>query len=537
MRLARAAVIVGLSAWYLASAFRLDDGQIPRAGLGDWMDPYFINYLLEHWYHALVTLSDPTSPPMYFPERGTLGYSHGLILYAPYYAAVRPFLDPFQAYTVTLLLVALSGATCLYLFLRRAFALGFAEAGCLTACFLTSANVVNEPMGVWSQRASVFLIPPILLLGLAAVRAGGTPRGLILAFLAGCAATLLLTQDFYTGIFVVLLGALVGLVLVVPLARGVRRVWRRAPHARVGPDEPTADHRPYVIGAWAAGVLTGTLVFAWIYLGVFLEGRTFAAEQLLSSFKVRAPRGETPWTEWLTTLSGYDSLRPFWLMFGAAVLAWIPAFGASRRVRFLALWCLIVAVVVFLIPLRIGGFSLWLSVFASVPGLSVLRDPSRIIYVYDLAAVILTGALVARLGRRRLAAAALAVMCALLLVTDWNTRTLRYDRPVQAFRRWVDAPVSIDPACRSFFIKGASEAYMVRSGDLRTLYALDAGFIALKYSLPTLNGYSAWEPDGWHLGYPHEPDYPDQVRNWIARSQLTDVCVLDIDARAITPFR
>ena len=42
---------------------------------------------------------------MYFPAHGTLGYSHGLIGYAPFYILARPFLHPFQAAALTLFLV------------------------------------------------------------------------------------------------------------------------------------------------------------------------------------------------------------------------------------------------------------------------------------------------------------------------------------------------------------------------------------------------------------------------------------------------
>ena len=75
-KLIRASIAVALSLGYFLHVFRFPGSNAPHAGLGDWIDPYFINYLLEHWRHSLLSFSDPTSPPMYFPERGTLGYSH-----------------------------------------------------------------------------------------------------------------------------------------------------------------------------------------------------------------------------------------------------------------------------------------------------------------------------------------------------------------------------------------------------------------------------------------------------------------------------
>jgi hypothetical protein len=69
-----------------------------------------------------------------------------------------------------------------------------------------------------------------------------------------------------------------------------------------------------------------------------------------------------------------------------------------------------------------------------------------------------------------------------------------------------------------------------------SLYAMDAGFIALNHSLPTLNGYSAWTPVEWDLANPQEPDYLSRVARWIEMHQLHDVCALDIEARTMTPY-
>src|SRR4029453_9587951 len=123
-----AAIVLFASASYLAYVFRLADGTFWTTGAGDWIDPYFINALLEHWYHSATTLSDPSSPPMYFPAEKTLGYSHALVLFAPFYGLVRPFLHPFQAYNLTLLLVIEAGIVCLYVLLRKFFRLSFIEA-------------------------------------------------------------------------------------------------------------------------------------------------------------------------------------------------------------------------------------------------------------------------------------------------------------------------------------------------------------------------------------------------------------------------
>jgi hypothetical protein len=227
VRLARAAAIFTLAAAYFLYVFRFPHDTMVTTGLGDWADPYFINYLLEHWYHSVWTASDPSSPPMYFPVRGTLGYSHALILYAPIYLVVRLFLDPFQSYNATLFLVLVCGSVGLYLLLRKFIGLRFIEALLLTVFFFSSRNVVNGGTAIWSQRASVFLIPPILLVALTSIRLPEDRLRLGLAGLSGLLLSLLFTQDFYTAQFALLM-------LILITAGALLIAWR--PPASQGPN-------------------------------------------------------------------------------------------------------------------------------------------------------------------------------------------------------------------------------------------------------------------------------------------------------------
>ena len=124
----------------------------------------------------------------------------------------------------------------------------------------------------------------------------------------------------------------------------------------------------------------------------------------------------------------------------------------------------------------------------------------------------------------------------LLIVTEWNRNVLDFARPISVYARWVEAPIDIDSSCKSFFIKGASAAYMSRSSNKWSLYAVDSMFISLNVSIPTLNGYSAWWPDRWNLANPQEPGYSEAVARWIELHHLRDVCELDIEARTMRAY-
>jgi hypothetical protein len=93
--------------------------------------------------------------------------------------------------------------------------------------------------------------------------------------------------------------------------------------------------------------------------------------------------------------------------------------------------------------------------------------------------------------------------------------------------------MTVDERCSSFYIKPASSVYGNRPNTVWTTYSLDAMFVSLNHSIPTLNGYSAWGPSGWTLGNPTDETYPAAVRQWIERHQLRNVCELDIEKRTM----
>jgi hypothetical protein len=594
--LARAAVVLLVSCAYVAEVFRIHEPSFWSAGLGDWMDPYFINALLEHWYRAAGNLSDPSSPPMFFPATKTLGHSHGLVLYAPFYMLPRLVLHPFVAGNVALALMMETGIICLYVLLRR-LKLSFVEALLLAAFFFSSQNVINGATGTWAQRLSVFLIPPILLLLVEAMERRTGAIAVTLACVSGLFATLLYAQDVYTAHFASLLVACAMIAVLVidgGLKRAMQTFWRTQSAAmlvalviaigagawataiaRFGGVElyvfglKIASHawrRPAWVAliaslAWlwmnrrmirahahaprpspwfagfAAGAVAGAAIVAWMYLGAFLQHRSFPEEHLLNALR---PVGPLSWShprEAVEALRGYYTLRPFVLVVALTCLAWLPWFGVDRRLRRYWLWLLAVSALAFLIPLRFGDTSVWRMLIEPLPGFGVIRDPQRIIYVYELALVVVITLLLAPLPGRAAYRWVTTGLVVLLMATAWNRESFGYSRPVETFQRWVAAPIAVDRACRSFYIKGASDTYMARSDHKWTLYNVDAMFVAFALGLPTLNGYSAFAPEGWDLANPQEPNYAEHVTRWIGQHHLTGVCELDIETRVMRPVQ
>jgi hypothetical protein len=597
MRVLRALFLPSLLLLYLAHVFQIHDPRFHNSGLAYWLDPYFINVLLEHWSVSLLHAADPASPPMFYPVPKTLGYSHGLVLFVPFYAPLRLFLHPFQAYNWTMLLVVAVGIVCLY-YLFRKLGLSLVESVVIAALFFTSRNVMNEPASAWTQRLSVFLIPPILLLLLVSARMPRGPLRIVLAAAGGLLATLLYVQDFYTAhfafLFVAAAAAAAGLDRGVrPAGRMMRAFWHAQTRASIAALalalsagawtayllttgggkvrvfgtllQSTDWRRPAVVAtvaaatflwlhrrrftwprigrpdAWwaalAAGAAAGALVFLWIYLDSYRQHRAFPEEHLLQQLLVRDPSTWNGPLDVLGDLDGYDSRRSFVLVPLLALIAWLPWARAPANARFHWLGFFALSVLVLLVPLRFPEFSLWRMLIEPLPGFRVIRDPKRIIYLYELAVALATAVFVARLPPKTPARTGIVLLATALIVTSRGPTHFYYRRPNAVYDRFVAAPVAVDASCRSFYIKVASEEYMSRSDHMWSIYGIDALFISLHYGIPTLNGYSAWVPDGWALFNPHEPEYGPRVTGWIERHALERVCELDIDARTMKPVR
>jgi hypothetical protein len=580
--LGRALIVVALSSAHFGALFRLADSTFWTSGLGDWQDPYFINFLLEHWYQSARHLTNPASPPIFFPARDTLGYSCSLILYAPFYLLVRPFVDAFQAYGLTLVLVAETGTICLYLLLRRWMRLSFVAALLLTAYFVTAQNVINGLMFAWSQRATVFLIPVVILVLLESRRMRPGPARTVLAATSGCLCALVPITDFPTGYLAVLVavmafgpamtfaaapylrraigalpssraarlllllaGALAAWSLVTVLTGGISTQFfgirissrhsarpavaavlalaaflyvDRFRFARAVVQQTRTWGLPFTIG-----LAVGAAIFLRIYLRAYREHPAFPKDEMLA---VLTPASQ---------LLAYDSARPFVFVLAMTALAWLPWSRVGRRARAAASWFLFAALLVLLMPLRFDQYSLWTTVVQRLPGAGGVRDATRIMDPFELAVVLGTGLLLAR-TTSRFARLCTVALLAIVLVSGWQTTTFDFSRPNHTYAQWVESPIAIDPSCRAFFILPASRAYSPRPNSAWSVYGLDAMFIALRHRLPTLNGYSGWAPEGWAVANPEVPGYLDVAARWINDHALTGVCALDIERRTMRPF-
>jgi hypothetical protein len=69
-------------------------------------------------------------------------------------------------------------------------------------------------------------------------------------------------------------------------------------------------------------------------------------------------------------------------------------------------------------------------------------------------------------------------------------------------------------------------------------YQIDAMLISHRAGIPTINGYSGWEPDGWALRDPTNGTYLPFADLWLERNGLIDrACALDVATMTWTPHQ
>src|SRR4051794_2654500 len=107
------AMAVGVPVWVLGFLL-LFRGWVFDGGDGIWGDQGDARALiawLEHWHRWFIGAeADWRSPPFFFPERNTLGFSDAYFLYAIPYSVLRALqIDPFAAFMVVMALLSVIG--------------------------------------------------------------------------------------------------------------------------------------------------------------------------------------------------------------------------------------------------------------------------------------------------------------------------------------------------------------------------------------------------------------------------------------------
>jgi hypothetical protein len=538
-------------------------------------DSRFIAFLLEHWNNVLHGAADWRSPPIFWPVKGTLAYSDGLVAMALLHAAFRTFLSVFVAINLQLVLLTLATFAGTYWMLRRGF--GQAAWGAAAGAWFFAFSWPRFAQLVHLQLQFTPLLPLAVLMVLECCRDGLTLtprsfawRGMLFVAMLGC----LLATTVYYAVFLALTLGVAGLIC---LFYGPAR------------DHLFAVVRVQFLNLLACGavgvVLAAPIVAFYARTAGESGGRSWEEVRrqlpdLAHLFWMGSENWIWGWAfAWLPGQVLLENWAEFRIGVGAvASVAWCVGVlwvgwtvfrcrTLDRRTGLIVLAIGTGVMLQFLMLSWPGGYSAWWAVWWAFPGANGLRAISRLELVVTLEMSVWFSFLVnagVRAGRPFWLT--LTACLVLLAGIEQIGRIESYSgHSAEALSRRVAAALS--PSCRASYVVASSEqvgawgdideahfnaaAYLAANPDVaaawhgsawehyrlfgraehrsqdpsaarRRLMLLFHGYnytIPLAAALarrPVVNGLSGWEPPGWQLFDVLSPDAPEKLAAWLS---------------------
>jgi hypothetical protein len=227
---------------------------------GDDEDGYLALAIIEHWRHVFAGTVHWTDPIIFFPERGTLGYTDAFFLLGAADAALRGL--GFDAFTAFMVAMAAVSAIGFFSFRRLAIRhFGVPPAFAAIGAFLFAFSNVDAVKLIHVQAYCAMLLPVLCDLVLSAWK--GVRGGPILAGVAGALYGLMFLTAFQASWFFAFYLLLMALLYPAVFGWQAAVALVRDAHAR----------RATILAA-AAGVAAGIVPFLLLYVPVFLSGHS-----------------------------------------------------------------------------------------------------------------------------------------------------------------------------------------------------------------------------------------------------------------------
>lgn len=521
---------------------------------GDRGDARTFVYIAEHWYQVLLGHGELLSPGMFYPVKGSLGYTDTLVAHALPYSLLRVAgFDMFSALAVPVVLVNFLNYVTCFILLNRVLHFN-SIASCAGATFFAfNSPKLNHP--------GHFNIQPVLFLPLAVIfviQFGRNAANLTqkkafwLLALAGMFLDLQLLTALYPGWFFIFWSFLfLVLAFCLPATRFfilgiIRRFWPALTGSTIVfvfglfplllaylPAVQSVGWRPY-------GLVNSLTPEFWSLLimgdGNYIWGRVSAAisrMHALSSTEHNIGIGLVPSLAWLAI-----SVWAIWMVKkyarGHITLNKNRLEGTNSEMNYLFLSLAIIATSLFyIIGMKYwNDSSPWRFVYLYFPGAKGFRTVARYVTVLTLPMAI-AFAFAVHGGMQKLSIQRNALIRMCLTVGMFAVIAFGLFEQlggVPAFSKsaeiaWLNKLAARLPEnCSSFY----AVAGPVRR-QAKYEYQIDAMLVSIMRRVPTLNGYSGHVPPGWSLREVEAPDYEDNVKQWINRHKIEGrICQLEI---------
>jgi hypothetical protein len=511
---------------------------------GDRGDPRLVSFLHEHVYRSLYGTSKFLSPPFFFNQENTLGYSDALLLDQIIYAPLRLLgAEPLLATLLIPIILSPIAFLCLYLLLRM---LGVSVVLASLAAFIfTFANNLFLK-SIHLQHFAIYYAPIVAYSGLLAVSyLHRRPfRSYLLAVFAAGLYGLLFSTGYYMAWFFGL-----ALLIFAPIAGyvawpDVLAWWRERPMRVLG-----------LAFLASLSFLAALSIFAMIYRPVLAAGGTRNFNEYLGFAPtpidiVNVGNENLVWSgliHWLHLIRDNRlvfnevsvALTPTvqLLLLVSAILAirsgfW-PNDNKGRISRAFVAGGVSVCAIFYLVTIKTHNVSLFHLLYAIIPGANAIRVGFRGMIAANLFAVTAIGLTFDRIIRlsiseprsfRRLGTLA-AVMALLSLAAIEQVNLARCSYLSRAAERAHMSTVSGAPQdCRTFYIAPQLNRFFYE-------VQIDAMMVALAEHLPTINGYSGLLPPHWDFLDTNSQDYENLAERWAVQRGIAEgLCRTDLDS-------
>ncbi|MFH1185502.1 MAG: hypothetical protein V1755_10760 [Chloroflexota bacterium] len=518
---------------------------------GDRGDTRLLVFTLEHWFGVFTGQEAFYALHMFYPDSLPLAYADGLFLLGLPYSAFRLLgLDYFTSYQLLLAFMTALGYCAWVALLRRALGLE-AGAAVLGAILLASLNSLQFQADI-GKLTAIHLFPVLIGLLWVFARADGTTgwrATLSLMGFAGGLGLLFFTSYYPAWFFLFTLGLLGLVTFVASMVLEDPRIGLR----KVG-DLLAARGWQVALALTIFGV---SLIPFFATYAPLIQSNSSRSFSLVLEYSptildvVNVTDQNYVWSPVLRAL-GFDfGTREaqmgspilvlllgiiFFLVLASRVRAsgWRNMATGDRLLLLLS----VTAIVLVAVSIKVGGFSLWYPIYRAIPGASALRALGRILMMLDIIVVLvaicgldeLIRSLKARIGAAApYLTAGTAILGALLVAEQANGISFRLDKAGQIalVHRYKSPAVQ----CDAFFINN------VESDDLPFgYYQLDAMMVSMQLGIPTINGYSGFEPHEAFTLVPKGVEYKSKIMDWLRSHGATEgICELDFQTGAFRP--
>jgi hypothetical protein len=514
-------VIIGLIATIVL--FRSSVFSHFRVISGGGYDPIIAINIFEHWYHVFSGTEHWNTVAYFAPYSDTLGYNDGYFLYSIIYSFFRLMnFDPFLSSECLLLTLSLIGYLSFYALAR------YLKYSCFLSVMAALIFIFSNNLQIHAnhiQLFSLFFTPFVCLFLLKffqALKENLTLRAIYYGAIVTFSYGLWLFTAYYMAWFAGFFTTIFLIIWVIYHRAAIKNYMR-----------------------WIPIVITGCLFIIFIlpFLIVYLPKLSETGGQSLAI--------ATKYAIGLSTLFnvGHENLlfggfytkllsfipinNEYELMVGFSYLSLILVIAAiisnikNRRNIVLSMAFIVAIFLMF----RIGTFPLWKIVYWTIPGAKGMRVVSRFAIFLNFPMVLLLLDFFSRMGSRNRAAKALSVfLIVLTLVSNVNSVYAGVNRQDKINLYKSFPPIPSD--CKVFFVL-PKHLHYTKDTVLLNLYDhnVDAMFLAEKYGVRTVNGYSTFNPPTWDFSaYPFDT-YKQRVYQYLMLNKMNaGICSLDLDS-------